>query len=253
MEVTLEMYLILCPLVFLAALVDSIGGGGGLISLPAYLLTGLPPVMASGSNKFSACFGSLTATFKYLRQGKLLMKPALLAVAGALPGSFLGAELLRHTPEAFVRTFMLIAIPCVALVLMFKRVPENGTLKKMTRGRLAACLLIGLGCGIYDGFFGPGTGTFLIILFTWCVGMDMVTASGTAKLVNLASNIGALVALVGSGNVLYRLALPAMVLSMAGGYLGAFLALKKGAQLVRYVMLGVMALLVVKLALEFFG
>lgn len=250
MQVSMQMILTVCPLIFFASLVDAIAGGGGLISLPAYLLAGLPPVYASGSNKFSAMFGTLTATIKFLRGGKLLLLAAVLAALGAFPGSLLGVELLKRTPEQFVKLFMLVAVPVVAVVILFKRdLPTK--MKPLTRGRLAACFVIGLGCGFYDGFFGPGTGTFLIILFTWCVGMDMVTASGTAKFVNLTSNLAALSSFLLSGNVVFPLAVPAMACSVLGGYVGAHLALRKGARLVRYVMLGVLALLIIKLACDY--
>ncbi len=245
-EITAQMFLTVCPLVFLASLVDSIGGGGGLISLPAYLVAGLPPVLAAGTNKFSACFGTLAATLKYLKSGKLMLRPALLAVAGALPGAYLGAETLKHTPEQFVRIFMLAAIPAVALLVLLKRESTLGE-KPLTRARLALCFAIGLGCGFYDGFFGPGTGTLLIILFNFLVGMDMVRASASAKLVNLASNLAALCSLLLGGQVLFALAVPAMLCSVAGGYTGAYLALKRGARLIRYVMLCVLALLIIKL------
>lgn len=252
MEVTLAMYLTVCPLIFLAALVDSIGGGGGLISLPTYLLVGLPPVMAAGTNKCSAFCGSLMATVKFFRKGKILLLPALCAVGGAIPASYLGAYLLQLVNQDFIRIFMLVAIPVVAVALLFKRDLAERELKEMTGKRMVACFFIGLGCGFYDGFFGPGTGTFLILLFTWVVGMDMVTASGTAKLVNLSSNVAALFSLVHGGQVLFKLAIPAMICSMAGGYLGAQLTLKRGAKLIRYVMLGVLALLIAKLVADYF-
>jgi len=251
-ELTWEMYAIVCPLIFLAATIDAIGGGGGLISLPAYMMAGLNPVLASGSNKFSASFGTLIASLKFIRSGKMLWKPSLMAVLGALPGAFLGAELLAMVPEDFVQKFMLIAIPVVAVVLLFKRnFPAES--KNMNGGRLAACFGIGLACGIYDGFFGPGTGTILIMGLSWFAGLDMVMASGSAKLVNLSSNIGALTSHIISGNVLYGLAVPAMICSLAGGWLGSHLAIRKGAKLIRYVMLGVLAVLIVKLAVEYFA
>jgi len=251
-EVTLQMYLIVLPLAFLAALMDAIAGGGGLISLPAYLAAGLPPVLASGSNKFSAMFGSLTATYRFARSGQLPWVPALLAVAGALPGSYMGAELLKHVSDQWMRTFLLFALPAAGLLLIFGRIGK-GEEKPVTRGMLAICPLIGLTVGFYDGFFGPGTGTILILLFTGLVKMDMVRASGAAKLVNLASNVAAMVSLVIGGKVLFQLAVPAMVCSAVGGYIGAKLALVVGAKLIRMVMVGVLALLLVKLVLDYFG
>lgn len=252
MEVTLQMLLTVCPLIFLAALVDAIAGGGGLISLPAYLLAGLPPQMASGSNKFSSSFGTLLATIRYGRAGRILYKPALCATLGAFPGSYAGAWLQRQMRPESVRLFMLIAIPVVAVLLLFKR-DFPSISRPITRKTLVLCFVIGLACGTYDGFFGPGTGTILIMLFTWVCGMDMVSASGCAKLVNLSSNTAALISFLVGGCVLLPLALPATLCSLLGGYIGANLALKKGAKFIRYIMLAVLALLIGKLALEFAG
>ena len=249
MEVTAAMYWTVCPLVFLASLIDAIGGGGGLISLPAYYLAGLPPTLAAGTNKLSACFGTFVATVRFGRGHKLLLWPALLAVAGALPGAFAGAEILKMMDEAVVRTIMLVGVPVMALVVAFKR-DTPARPREMTRGIYALCFLIGLGCGFYDGFFGPGAGTLMIMLFTWAAGMDMVTASGTAKPVNLASNLAALASFLISGDVLFRLAAPAIVCSIAGGWAGSKLAMRIGARLIRYVMLGVLVLLVARLAYE---
>ncbi len=252
MEVTFQMLLIVCPLVFLAATVDAIGGGGGLISLPAYLLAGLPPALAGGSNKLSAGFGTLVATFKFLRGGKILIKPGLCAVLGALPGSYLGAQLLQMMDEQVIRIFLLVAIPLVGVLMLIKRKTPT-EVKPITNLRLFYCFLLGLGTGLYDGFFGPGTGTLLIMGLTYLIGMDMVTASGTAKLINLSSNIGALWSLLTGGNVLFGLAIPAMVFSTAGGYLGSWLAMKRGAGFIRKIMLVVLALLVLKLAFDWLG
>ena len=251
MEVTWQMLLIVCPLVFLASFVDAIAGGGGLISLPAYLVAGLPPVYAAGSNKFSSSFGTLLATIRYFRSGKLLWQPALCAVLGALPGAYVGAELLKHTPEKLVYAIMLVAVPAVALLLVLRRNREAEP-RPVTRRTLVQCVGVGLACGFYVGFFGPGTGTFLILLFTWLIGMDMVCASGTAKPVNLASNVAALTSFVIGGNVVYRLAVPAMLCSLVGGYVGSAMAVKKGARFIRGMMLAVMALLMVKLAADLF-
>lgn len=249
MEVTATMYLIVLPMVFLAAVVDSIGGGGGLISLPAYTMAGLDFDYASGNNKFSSTFGSLMATIRFWRGGKILWIPALFAIAAALPGSWLGTRLAMWLGSDIMNVFMVFAIPVVGLLVVFNR-NNTAESKPMGPAQYALCAAIGLVIGVYDGFFGPGTGTFLILLFTWLTGMDMVSASATAKPVNLASNIASLVTRIAAGCVVWQLAIPAMVLSMTGGWLGSKLALLKGARLIRYVMLGVLALLTVKLALE---
>ena len=184
----------------------------------------------------------------------LLLLPALLAVAGALPGAFFGAELLKTMNEDTIRMIMLIGVPIMALVVAFKR-DTPARPREMTRGVDAMCFGVGLVCGFYDGFFGPGAGTLMIMLFTWVAGMDMVTASGTAKPVNLASNLAALTSFLIGGDVLvrdvlFRLAAPAIICSIAGGWVGSKLAMRVGARLIRFVMLGVLVLLVGKLAYE---
>lgn len=251
MQVTPMMYIIICPLVFFAALIDSIGGGGGLISLPAYYLAGLPPVLAAGTNKLSACLGSLSATMRYLRDGKVLLLPALFAVLGALPGAYLGAEAFKLLPEQTVRIIMTVLIPLVAVVVLLKK-DSPGDQRPVNGRMLALCGLSGLVIGFYDGFFGPGTGTFLILIFNWLCGMELVSASGTAKPVNFASNIASLASFVLGGSVLYRLAIPAIGFSVLGGWLGSRLAIKRGTRFIHGIMLAVIALILLRLAGEWF-
>lgn len=249
MTVTASTYLTVLPLVFLASLVDAISGGGGLISLPAYTMAGLSYDLAAGSNKLSSSFGSLIATVRYARAGKVLLRPALWATLGALPGSYLGTRAAMALGSGIMNRVMVFAIPIVGALVVFKPV-RAAEPKPLTRVREALCLAIGLTTGFYDGFFGPGTGTFLILLFTYLTGMDMVSASATAKPVNLTSNLSSLVTRIAAGDVLYAVAAPAIACSLAGGWLGSKLALTQGAKLVRWVMLGVLALLTVKLAAD---
>ena len=249
MQVTPYMYLIVLPMVFLASTVDAIAGGGGLISLPAYSLAGLNYDFASGNNKFSSTFGTLMATIRYYRSGKLMVVPALIAAITALPGSWLGTRAAMALGNRVMQIFMLFAIPVVCALVLFNRKTAEES-KPVTKRQYPLCVLIGLVIGFYDGFFGPGTGTFLIVLFTHLLGMDMVTASATAKPVNLFSNIASLATRIAAGNVLFALAFPAMACSVMGGWLGAKLALTKGARLIRFVMLGVLVLLTVRLAME---
>jgi len=249
MELSITTYLIVLPMVFLAAVVDSISGGGGLISLPAYTLAGLDYGMASGCNKFSACFGTLSSVVRYFKGGKILWKPALVAAIGALPGAWLGTQLSMLLSSRFMHIFMICATPVVGVLVVMKKDVDVKP-KPVTHKTLILCLLSGLIVGTYDGFFGPGTGTFLILLFTAMTGMDMVTASATSKPVNLASNISSLITRIAAGQVIFALAVPAMCLSITGGWLGSKLALMRGAKFIRYVMLGVLALLVVTLITE---
>lgn len=246
---SLTVYLIVLPVVFFAAVVDAIAGGGGLISLPAYTLAGLNYDFASGNNKFSSTFGTLMATIRYFRSGRVRLRPALLTAAFALPGSWLGTRAAMALGNSLMRGFMVFAIPVVGAMVLFRGRDDKPPRPFMKRDT-AACVGIGLGIGFYDGFFGPGTGTFLMLLFNRLLGMDLVTATATAKPVNLASNISSLVTRVLAGDVLFALAIPAVCCSVAGGWLGAKLALTNGARFIRWVMLGVLLLLTVKLAVE---
>ena len=250
MALTWQMFAIICPLCFLAGFVDSVAGGGGLISLPAYYLAGLSPVMAAGTNKLSACLGTVAASGRFMAGHRVDMRVALLAALGAFPGSWMGAAVLQSIPENTVRVMMIAAIPLVAAVVLRRNKDMVGKALARGRWRLPAAFAIGLLVGFYDGLVGPGTGTFLILLFTMVLGLHAVLASGTAKLVNLASNAAALIAMVLSGNVLFGLGIPAAACAVAGNLLGASMTLKKGVGFIRWMMLAVLALLLAKMVAD---
>lgn len=238
-------YLLICPLLFLAGLVDSVAGGGGLISLPAYLVAGLPPHYATATNKCSSTFGTMLATVRYLRHGHLHRQSAALSVVCALSGSWLGARLNLWLPEWYLYWFLLGALPVIALVILFKR--ELGQTDRTDRysktGLLVRVAVIALAIGCYDGFFGPGTGTFLMLALTGLCGFDLLTASGNTKIINLSSNLAAFVTFAFSGNILWALGIPAALFNIAGNYVGSGLALKNGARVIRPMLLVVLGLL----------
>lgn len=247
MELNLTIYLLVCPLVFLAGFVDSIAGGGGLISLPAYYLTGMPVPLAHGTNKMGAFMGTAVATAKYAWEGHIPWKEGLIASIGSLLGSYLGAQLLLILPERYIMIGVVAAMPLVAGFVLFNK--DSLQPRRVVEGRLSEtlCALIGLVIGVYDGLIGPGTGTFLQLLFISVIGMEVLKASGAARLVNLCSNIGALIGMMLAGKVLYALALPAAAFGMAGNYLGSSLAIKKGSSLIRTLLIVVLALLMITL------
>ncbi|MBQ8200430.1 MAG: TSUP family transporter [Clostridia bacterium] len=250
MELTWQTYAIVCPLVFLAGFIDSIAGGGGLISLPAYYLAGLPPVLAAGTNKLSACLGTVASTTRFVRGRKVVWSTGLLAALGAFPGSWLGTQLLLHIPETMVRLLMIVAIPVVACVVLRRSGDTAGRCIVPEGWTRAVAFLVGLLIGFYDGLIGPGTGTFLILMFTMLLGMEAVLASGTAKIVNLTSNLASLVSLLLSGQVAVALGLPAALCGIAGNWLGAGMTMKRGAGFIRVVMLIVLALLLAKMVYD---
>lgn len=249
----LKTCLIVCPLVFLAGFVDSVAGGGGTISLPAYLMAGLPAHLAAGTNKVVNGCGTLSAAVKYLRGGKVRIRAATAAAAGALVGAALGAQLASMIPEAALETIMLVALPCVAVFLFLKRDfgGENENAEEPEPKReLIVSALIGLGVGCYDGLLGPGTGTFMIICFTAFLSIDLLTASGCSKAANLASNVSSAVVWILHGSVLWKLAAPALVCSILGNVCGARYALGGGSKKIKGMMFVVLGLLFLKMLYE---
>ncbi len=253
MALTPHMFLIVCPLVFLAGFVDSIAGGGGLISLPAYYLAGLPPALAAGTNKLAAAMGTSLATYNYHKAGRISWAVALPAAAGALVCSALGALLMTRLPETVVRWLVIGCIPVAAVFTLQGRKQQAAPRAWTAKQALALSVAVGSAIGFYDGLVGPGTGTFLILLFMRLFGMEAVLSSGTAKVVNLSSNVAALVSLIFTGDVVFLLGLPAGLCAMVGAFLGSRLTIRKGAGVVRGMMLAVLGLLLAKMLLDMIG
>ncbi|MEF9951073.1 MAG: TSUP family transporter [Clostridium sp.] len=249
------MLLIICPLVFIAGFVDSIAGGGGLISMPAYVLAGVPVHVAYGTNKFVSSIGMSVSTFKYFKSGNVKLKPALISAAGALIGSSIGAYIAVLLDEKYLKYCLIIILPMVAIFLLFNRGfgRESNVVEKPTKVVFPLCFVIGFVLGGYDGFFGPGTGTFLTIAFTSLCGFSIITASGNTKVVNLAANLAALLVFVINGKVWYALGIPAAICGMAGNYLGSSLAIKNGAKFIKPVIILVIVLLFGKIIMDFIG
>lgn len=245
---------IVCPLLFLAGFADSIAGGGGTISVPSALLAGIPIHTAYGTNKLAMSLGTLTSVIQYGRSGNICWYTALFAAAGALAGAPLGALLAMHLSEKYLSYCLMVLLPAAALFLSlnkgFGQTPKHRDLSRLQQAVYA--LLIGLGVGTYDGFFGPGAGTFYIILFCTVLGTDLVQASGNAKVVNLASNTGALVTYILGGKVWFAAGLPMAVCAIAGNFLGSRLAIKNGARFIRPIMAVMILLILVKLILDVF-
>jgi uncharacterized membrane protein YfcA len=242
-----QAYLIVFPLVFLGGFIDSIAGGGGLLTLPAYYLTGLDPAWAGGSNKISAVFGTAVAAGKYIKKGHVDGRCGLASLAGSVPGAAMGSWLLTVLPGQYVKIGVLLALPLVAFFVFRKKDLSVSQALVPPRFGLAASFLIGLLIGSYDGLVGPGTGTFLMLCYVSLLGMPALSASGTARLVNLGSNLGSAITMMLAGRVLYALALPAALFSILGNVLGANLAIKKGAPFIRILLLVVLGMLLAAL------
>ena len=241
-------YLIVCPLVFLAGLVDSIAGGGGLISLPAFFFAGLPAHVAIGTNKLSSTLGTSVSTARYFKQGFVPVKMAVCSSAAALCGSLIGANLSLLISESVIRHMMIVVLPVVAFYVLknkdFGESRQTGTLKKEVQ------LLISMGAGfvigIYDGLYGPGTGTFLIIAFTVFAHLNIQTANAQAKVINLTTNLTALAIFLYNGQGVLSLGLASAACNMLGGYIGAGLVMKNGSKIARPSIVFVLFLLALK-------
>jgi uncharacterized membrane protein YfcA len=245
----LQTYLIILPAVFLAGLVDSIAGGGGLLSVPAYLAAGLPPHYALGNNKFSSSFGTLFASLRYHQHGLIDVRVALLSAFFALIGSFLGSSAVLLLRPDFLRLLLIVLIPLAAVLTLANRSlgREDHSHHQSRQRKYTLSALAGLLIGFYDGFFGPGTGMFLILFYTLALKYDFVTANANTKVVNLASNVAAVITFIISGKIIYAIGIPAACAGIAGNLLGARLVIKRGAAVIRPIFILTLILLFSKI------
>ena len=247
------MFVIVCPMLFLAGLVDAIGGGGGLISLPAYLFAGLPVHAAIATNKLSSSCGTALATWRFIRKGLVNFRLAVPSVAAAAFGSSLGAKLSLQISETVMKYILLAVLPAAAFFVLNRRLfsDEGKRAAEADRRTLAVCVAFAFVIGMYDGFYGPGTGTFLIIAFTVFAKMTVGSANAQAKVINLTSNIASLAVYLVNGQVLIPLGIAAALCNMAGNWVGSGLAIGKGTKIVRPVILLVLALLLIRILFNF--
>ena len=239
--------------VFCASFVDAIGGGGGIISVPIYLLAGLPPHLALGTNKMSACLGTVMSTYRYLKDKFINLGLTIPAIIFAIVGSHFGTKLQLAVNEDYLKYMLLVVLPIVAFfMLKQKKFPEeSGEIDPKKQKAIVWCASLII--GVYDGFYGPGTGTFLLLIFCNLAKMDLRSASGTVKAVNLSSNFGALATSLWAGKVIIPIGLIAAAFSIAGHYLGAGVTIKNGAKIVRPIIFLVLGLLVIKVVVELIG
>lgn len=248
----LHTYLIVLPVVFLAGLVDSIAGGGGLLSVPAYMAAGLPPHYVLGNNKFSSSFGTLIASLRYYQHGLIDIRVALLSAFFALIGSFLGTSAVLLLSPDFLRILLIILIPLVAALTLANRSlgRENRSQHQSRQRKYSLAALAALLIGFYDGFFGPGTGMFLIFFYTLVLKYDFVTANANTKVVNLASNVAAVITFIINGKIIYAIGIPAACAGVAGNLLGAKLVIKKGSAIIRPIFIFTLVLLFGKILFD---
>jgi uncharacterized membrane protein YfcA len=238
---------------FAAGTVDAVAGGGGLVTLPALLAAGFPPHLALGTNKGQSVFGAAASLSRFAAAGMVDWPRARLAFPAACAGSLGGAALLLLVSPSVLRPLVLSLLLAVAFLLAVRRAPPRVTARVTPRRAPLAAAAIALVLGAYDGFFGPGTGTFLILAFASILGDGLARASAEAKVANFASNLSALLLFAWRGNVVWAAALPMAVGQFAGGLLGAHLAIRRGDVFVRRVVLLVVLALTAKIAWDLRG
>ncbi|MFL5274243.1 MAG: TSUP family transporter [Anaeromyxobacteraceae bacterium] len=233
-----------------AGTVDAVAGGGGLLTFPVLLAAGLPPHLAVATNKGQSTFGSAAALVRFWRGGLVDPARARVGFPAGFAGSLAGAALVLAVRPAVLRPVVIVLLVAVAVFTATRRGPPRLAARiPPARGSLAVAG-IALVLGAYDGFFGPGTGTFLIVAFASLLGDSLQRASGEAKAVNFASNLAALALFAARGLVVWRIALPMAAAQLLGGTLGAHLVVRKGDVLVRRIVLAVVLALVVKLGAD---
>jgi uncharacterized membrane protein YfcA len=254
-EISLEVIIFLVLASGFAGFVDSIAGGGGLIQLPSLLISmpNTAPSLLLGTNKLPSFLGTLGATASYLRKVKPDFKLAFVMAVPAFIGSGLGASVATKIPKEAFKPIILFMLIVVALYTLRKK--ELGLVENFRfarRHQVGMGALAGLVIGFYDGIFGPGTGSFLMLILVALLGFAFLQASVTAKIVNLATNLGAILVFGLNGKILWVLGLTMAIGNVIGGFLGARWALKGGSALIRKVFLVVTTLLILRLAYDTF-
>lgn len=245
MELGLDVIAALMAVAFVAGVIDAMAGGGGLLTIPALMAAGVPPVAAIATNKLQSSFGTASAVYAFARKGRIDFRRFRWPALAAFAGSAVGAWVLQRLDPSFLEGF--IPVLLLLMVVYFLVAPKASEEDRHSRlGKVSLIVIVTL-IGFYDGFFGPGTGSFLTTVLVALFGMGLVSATAHTKLLNLASNVAALITLVIGGQVLWMIGLVMAVASVAGGQVGACLAMRVGGRMIRPVLVGVSLLLIAKL------
>jgi uncharacterized membrane protein YfcA len=249
MELSINVLILLAVAGFVAGWVDAVVGGGGLIQLPALLLVpGIAPVQALATNKVGSIMGTAVSAATYYRRVHPDMRTALPMAITALLAAIAGARAAILLPASALKPIVVVVLLIVGIYTVFK--PQLGVrsdLKWEGRKHVSVAMLWGAIIGFYDGILGPGTGSFLVIALVGGLGYAFLPATAITKVVNLATNFGALILFIPSGAVIWTLGLIVGVANIAGAYVGARMAVARGSTFVRYAFLAVVTVLIVRL------
>lgn len=245
------MLITLCIIGFFAAFVDSIAGGGGLISLPAFLMSGLSPHLALGTNKLSASMGSVTSSYHFIKSKKVDVQLMCRLIPFTLLGAMIGVNTTLHIPGKILNLLILILIIFIAIYTLFsKTLGKENHFEGLTKKNIQIGALFAFCLGFYDGFFGPGTGSFLLFGFIKLYGFDFTLATGNARLLNCVSNFTSLIVFALNHKINYAIGLPVGLCMIVGAKLGSIVAINKGIKLIKPLFILMSLGMVIKLALE---
>lgn len=241
--------LLICGAYLFAGIIDSISGGGGLITVPVLLATGIPAGYITGTNQCSAFLGTYAAVYRYVKSGRVHFPSALVTLPFSVMGAVLGARLNLLMPERYLERFMIIMVPVIAaFLLMNKKLGETDEIDQLTRGQIVLrSMIIGLVIGTYQGFYGPGGGTFFMLAFAALLKLSLVSATGNTRFIVSISSIASVLTYALSGVIIWKIVIAATMLYMIGSYVGAELAIRNGSRLIRPITLAVTGLLFIKL------
>ena len=250
MDLSIITFLIVCPLTFLGGFVDAVAGGGGLISLPAYMIAGLPVHNAIATNKLSSGMGTSIATFRLARLGYIPWRKAALCIVMAIIGSSTGAKLALMVDAELFKRLMLVIIPLTAIYVMRNKNMDEPKEPLGDRQTVIRASLVALLIGVYDGFYGPGTGTFLILLLSGFAHISLKESNGIAKSINLTTNLSSLAVYLMNGKVIILLGLAGGLFGIVGNYIGVTFFKNKGAKAVRPLMILVLVIFFIRILTE---
>ena len=253
MDISLALVLLVCVACFLAGIMNASGGSGGLLSIPALMIAGLDPHHAIGTNKVQAIMGLTVAVIRYIKGGFIHWQLAIPCIICGAGGAVLGSNLSLLASDKLLIYLMFALLPLCAWAIFSGKSVDHGRTEDVTvtPKLLATMGLIALVCGFYDGFYGPGSGTFLVVALGIFTPLGVKTAAAHAKVINLCDNLAAFVVFLVNGKVLVWLGIVAGICGMVGAWIGAGAVMKNGAKIMKPLLLVALLLLVVNLITKF--
>lgn len=247
----MQTIILLCAAGFLAAFVDSIAGGGGLISVPAFMLSGLSPTYVLGTNKFCSSFASGASSSKFIKSGRVNFKLLKFLLPFTFIGAALGVKTVLSINEDILNVLVIIMVLFIGIYSLFsKTLGLENKFSGINKKNIFLGILLAFSLGFYDGFFGPGTGSFLIFGLIKIFGLDFVNSVGNAKVMNFMSNIVSLILFAISGKIYFAYALPVAVFMIIGARIGTKVALNKGAKIIKPIFIAMSLAVAVKLLIN---